>query len=134
MSKPIKVTDELYYKLKTLADNNGRTITGQIDYMANLNSRPTYSAPTMTHMDNSPKVELFDESLLYRNTPVQTDIEEKLSKRRTRPDILKDIDGIKAIMKEEVDWCQDAETKRKIELSYGAKIDALWVEYNGIDK
>lgn len=115
MSKNIKVVDEVYDRLSNLATRNGLSLGKQIDALI----EGIYGATQPYNTNSVP------------TNPEQSDIEEELKKIRSKTDILKDIDAVKAIMKEEVDWCQDAETKRKIELKYGDKITKLWEEYNG---
>lgn len=53
-------------------------------------------------------------------------------KKRAIPDILVDIDTLKRQCAEELEYCQDPETRHSIEDEYRNRIQALWDEYKAL--
>lgn len=53
-------------------------------------------------------------------------------KKRAIPDILVDIDTLKRQCAEELEYCQDPETRHSIEDEYKNRIQALWDEYKAL--
>lgn len=71
-------------------------------------------------------------SVLSVKAPNTTKVTISDLKKRAIPDILVDIDTLKRQCAEELEYCQDPETRHSIEDEYKNRIQALWDEYKAL--
>lgn len=71
-------------------------------------------------------------SVLSVKAPNTTKVTISDLKKRAIPDILVDIDTLKRQCAEELEYCQDPETRDSIEDEYRNRIQALWDEYKAL--
>lgn len=122
MSKPIKVSDDTYKKLKQAADANFRSLGGHIDYLMTLDARGVsgevgkISTPQIKPVAPNPEV---------------SDLFQKKSEDiRTKGDILARIRVLEAKRDEELKYNQDADYAKAIDREYTQRIAPLWAEYH----
>lgn len=119
MPKQIKVSDEIYDRLKADADKNYRSMGGQIEFLMSFHSGVASGD-------------------IERAKPSVSDLvrpDEKIKSEPTargKGDILADIRETEADRDEELRYCQDDETRKKIVNKYVGTIDGLWEEFNSL--
>jgi hypothetical protein len=141
MSKQIMVSEELYTLIKDEADLNCRSLSGQIQYYINKSTDKTRMVTQ--HMD-LPPVDVLTKTIhtevgfdqyglpIYKDVPIETyTIDEGISalQGRTIVQILTDINKRKQTLTQDLNYCQDADTKLQIEADGKEDLDALWAEY-----
>lgn len=141
MPKQIKVSDEIYARLKADADQNYRSMGGQIEYMLDqavgvhkiLGQKVAFAAPPENtpyqNPGGTPPSNKVDD-LFPKKSEVATPPIADASGTRGKGDILADIRETEADRDEELRNCQDPDTSRKITNRYASTIDGLWKEYH----
>lgn len=123
MPKQIKVSDEIYDRLKADADKNYRSMGGQIEFLMDSHSGMSPEAVIRSKPDVS---DLVRPDMPKKSEPTARDTRDT----RTKGDILADIRETEAQRDEELRYCQDADTVKKITDRYAGAIDLLWREFN----
>lgn len=149
MSKQIKISDELHERLQHIADNNYRTIGGQIECMLDeldkqptpMTYRPQLKVDHTTTMIKQPidssfmnDASTFDDAPRSREIAAAAQLEETPSPtlRRTKGEVLTEIKQQEKWRDDELEYCQDLDTRKKIEAEYNIAISNLWREYREI--
>lgn len=113
MAKQIKVSDEVYDRLKADADANYRSMSGQVEYLMDRNMGVS---------------NILGEKVAFTTTQPT----ERFNEARSSGDVLADIREIESQRDEELRYCQDNETIKAVSEQYQDKLDVLWEEYNGL--
>lgn len=132
----VRIEDSVYTELKKRADNQGRSATNLANYY--LKKEFGY-LPGQEHgtplSGNTPSPKNTNVSDLVRPDIVKKSEANASSvvtpqDTRTKGDILADIRETEAARDEELRYCQDAETVKKITDSYAGTISDLWNEFH----
>lgn len=122
MPKQIKVSDEIYARLKAEADKNYRSMGGQIEFLMSGNTPVPENTPYQNPGGTAPSGDVSD--LVKKSEPSTS------GATRGKGDILADIRETEADRDEELRNCQDPDTSRVIMNKYASTIDGLWKEYH----
>lgn len=106
----IRIEDELYEFIKSVAEEENRSVTNMVDTMIKqYKGLKTFSSP---------------ETVSETHASIPTE--------RTKGDILADIREVNSQRDQELEYCQDSEVAKQIADKYQSEIDSLWSEYNNI--
>lgn len=111
MSVQIKVSSLAYGVLKKRAEENHRTIGGEVDCLLDnfvISKNPDIKV--VSELPQPPKQE-------WRAM-------------RGIGDVLKEIEVVKKQLSDYLSVCQDTDEQAKIKIEGGAKLDELWAEYH----
>ena len=131
MTKQIQVSDEVYERLKSLADGDKRPMGMQIDwlmerYWENIEGNDMDRA--MSPAIKQPPVKI--EELIRPETQLLPEIKKSpLANARNKGTILATIRKVEAQLKEDLEFCQDPETRARLEADAKHDLDILWAEY-----
>lgn len=111
MAKQIKVSDEVYDRLKADADQNYRSMGGHIEYL----------------MDKAMGVSIvLGEKRAFTETPPS----QENTSTKSLGDILANIRDLEGKRDEELRYCQDDDYRKEITNRYASFIQPLWDEYS----
>ena len=107
MARQIKISDEVYSRLKKDADANYRSLGGHIEYL----------------MDKVGGNALGEKVAFTQDSPTEPT-------GRNVGDILAEIRKLEGERDEELRFCQDTDIATDIYKDYGSRIQDLWNEYH----
>ena len=128
MAKQIKISDEIYERLRKSANGHYRTLGGQIDYLLGFAGSPEVRDYEVETYEK--RAAEWEES--QRNLPEVMQAPAYVnSKKKTRGkgDVLSDIREAEASRDEELRYCQDSDESFKITEKYALLIQPLWDEF-----
>ena len=120
----IRISDEIYTKLKAFADGEMRSVANATEYLLNKQLENTPS-PKNTNVSD-----LFTDPIIPVKPLGVVTPEKSESTPRGKGDVLADIRDTEAERDEELRYCQDDETRKKIVNKYAGTIGGLWNEYH----
>lgn len=139
MAVPVRLNDEVYAEVKELAAKQGRSVANYVNYVlahSRWHKIPSEkdlgsyleTVPDETREAAAKKGDVAD---LIRPEPVET-LEKKIAggKPLTKGEALTAIRAREAELKADLEFCQDPETRSRLEDYAKADIDALWAEYH----
>ena len=116
----IHIRDDVYEKLKELSEEQNRSISNMAEtILLNVWGKQPMSKAFVTEELKDPTEGLIREEKIASEPTA-----------RTKDAILKDIWKREAQLKDDLEYCQDNETRRKLEEAAKHDLDALWAEYN----
>lgn len=130
MSQSIKLSDELYQELKGLADRECRTVPLMIQYMVqnwgvekNKTENPAWDIP-------KPSCEIRSGSQANNEKPNG----EHIGRREVKsvPQLIEEINLIKARYAEEAEFCQDQEQLNNLNKNMAAEIQPLQAQIDSM--
>ena len=130
MSQSIKLSDELYQELKGLADRECRTVPLMIQYMVqnwgvekNKTENPAWNVP-------KPSCEIRSGSQANNQKPSG----EHIGRREVKsvPQLIEEINLIKARYAEEAEFCQDQEQLNNLNKNMNAEIQPLQAQIDSM--
>lgn len=132
MAVPVRINEDNYVSLKSIADRERRSVTAQLAVILDeYFKRDTVGTPTVItpppEKTEPIRVETPGEVIDNAHKGI-----ESVAIKRTKGDVLADIRKLEADRDEELRYCQDAEIGGEITRDYQIKIDVLWAEYKGL--
>ena len=130
MSQSIKLSDELYQELKGLADRECRTVPLMIQYMVqnwgvekNKTENPAWDIP-------KPSCKIGSGSQANKEKPAA----EHIGRREVKsvPQLIEEINLIKARYAEEAEFCQDQEQLNNLNRNMNAEIQPLQAQIDSM--
>ncbi len=128
MAKSIKIDDSVYDLLKGMADRDFRTVSQQIAFLIdyyekNKNQNPAWDVP-------KPSCEIGSGSQANKQEPAV----EHIGRREVKsvPQLIEEINLIKARYAEEAEFCQDQEQLNNLNKNMNAEIQPLQAQIDSM--
>lgn len=113
----IRVSDDIYERLKGFADKEMRSITNATEYLLSLQLGNATGVPEKT----SPPAKIDDLIISEKS---------EATPQRDKGEILERIRKLEAERDEELRFCQDPDQSKAIDRTYRQRIDPLWAEFH----